>query len=144
MNVDVNYAAVLVAGVAAMVAGALWYVLFGKVITKIRTLTPEQASQIQKDSQKMYAIGFLLSLLTAYVLFYLMVMAQDFYGWSSVKAGVVSAFWAYIGIAMPVQASHILFGNYGDFSRKLKLFGINTGSQLLTMLVTGLVLGLMR
>lgn len=144
MNVDVNYAAVLVAGVAAMVAGALWYVLFGKVITKIRTLTPEQAAQIQKDSQKMYAIGFLLSLLTAYVLFYLMVMAQDFYGWGPVKAGVISSFWVYLGVAMPVQAAHILFGNYGELSRKLKLFGVNTGSQLLTMLVTGFVLGLMR
>ncbi len=144
MNVEVNYISVLVAGVGAMLAGALWYVAFGKALSRIRPLTPAQAAQIQKDSKKMYPIGFLLSLLTAYVLFYLMVMAKDFYGWGAVHAGVVSAFWAYLGIAMPVQAAHILFGNYGPLSQKIKLFGINTGAQLLTMLVTGLVLGIMN
>lgn len=143
MNIDINYTAILVAGVAAMAAGAIWYVVFAKTIGKVRALTPQQAAQIQNDSKKMYAIGFLLNLLTAYALFHLMVMAEQFYGWNAIAAGLAGSFWAYIGIAMPVQASHILFGNYGNFNTKLKLFSINTGGQLVSMLVAGAVLGLM-
>ena len=59
----------------------------------------------------------------------------------AVGFGVFTALLAYLGFVLPVQATHILFGNYGEFETKFKLLGINTGGQLLSLLTMGVVIG---
>lgn len=140
MNIEVNYLAVLLAGVATMVVGFLWYgpMLFAKPWMKLMGYTAESIKKEQANMGKTYGISFVLALLTAYVLSHVMVLSENFYGYAPVMAGLSSAFWMWLGFIMPVQATDVLFG-----SKKFKLFVINTGYQLASVLVMGVVLGLL-
>jgi len=141
MNVEVNYVAVLVAGVAAMAVGFLWYgpMLFAKPWMKLMGHTKETMEAGKKDMGKTYGVSFVLALVTAYVLSHVMGLSQSFYGYDAVMTGLTSGFWMWLGFIMPVQATDVLFGG-----KKWKLFGINTGYQLASVLVMGVVLGLMK
>jgi hypothetical protein len=140
MNIEVNYLAVLLAGVASMVVGFLWYgpMLFAKPWMKLMGHTKESIEKEKVNMGKTYGTSFVLALVTAYVLSHTMSLSQNFYNYSAVTAGLSSAFWMWLGFIMPVQATDVLFG-----SKKFKLFLINTGFQLASVLVMGVVLGLM-
>ncbi len=143
MTVDVHYLTILVASVVSMVAGAVWYIPFAKLLTKIRALTAAEEKQAQEQMGLMFGVGFVLNIIMALVLFFVVAIADTYYHWGAF-AGVFSALLMYIGFVVPVQASHILFGNYGHIHKKLKLFAINTGGQLVTMIVMGAIIGGMR
>lgn len=139
MTIDV--VPVLVAGIAATAVGVSWFVLFAGVLKKIRPLTPAEEEQAQRQMGIAFAVGVLLTLLMAVVLFHI-VTISDAYPAIPVVNGLLTALWVYVGFVMPVQATHIVFGNYGELETKLKLFGINTGGQLLSLLTMGVVIGL--
>jgi hypothetical protein len=140
MNIEVNYVAILVAGIASMVVGFLWYgpMLFGNVWMKLMGYTKESIEKEKTNMGKTYGISFVLALLTAYVLSHVMGLSQNFYHYDAVMTGVTSAFWMWLGFIMPVQATDVLFGN-----KKIKLFAVNTGYQLVSVIVMGIVLGVM-
>lgn len=140
MNVEVNYVAVLLAGVASMAVGFLWYgpMLFAKPWMKLMGHTKETIEAGKKDMGKMYGISFVLSLVMAYVLSHVMTFSENYYHYEMVTTGLTSAFWMWLGFVMPVQATDVLFGG-----KKWKLFAINTGYQLVSLLAMGVVLGLM-
>jgi hypothetical protein len=140
MNIEVNYLAVLLAGVASMVVGFLWYgpMLFAKPWMKLMGHTKESMEKEKTNMGKTYGISFVLALVTAYVLSHVMTLSQNFYNTGAVMTGLTSAFWMWLGFIMPVQATDVLFG-----SKKFKLFLINTGYQLASVLAMGVVLGLL-
>ena len=131
---------VLVAGIAATAVGILWYVAFAGVLKKVRPLSPAEEQQAQRQMKVAFGMGILLTLLMAIVLFYF-VTISDAYPASAVVNGLITALLAYLGFVLPVQATHILFGNYGEFGTKFKLLGINTGGQLVSLLTMGVVIG---
>lgn len=137
MNIDVNYIGVLVAAVVSMVVGFLWYspVLFGKPWMKLMGYTADGLKKAQKEMGKLYGVSFVLSLITAYILTHVMALSINFYHYSALSTGVISAFWMWLGFVMPVQATGETFGG-----KKWKLFAINTGYQLAAMLVMGVVI----
>ena len=141
MNVEVNYLAVLVAGVAAMAVGFLWYgqMMFGKSWMRLMGYTKESMEKAKKEMGKTYAMSFVFTLVMAYVLTHVMAMSQNFFGYGDMMTGLSSGFWMWLGFVMPVQATDVLFGG-----KKWKLFGINTGYQLVSLLVMGVVLGMMK
>ena len=140
MNIEVNYLAILVAGVATMVVGFLWYgpMLFAKPWMKLMGHTKETMEKEKANMGKTYGTSFVLALVTAYVLSHVMSLSQNFYHYDAVMTGLTSAFWMWLGFIMPVQATDVLFG-----SKKFKLFMINTGYQLASVLVMGVVLGVL-
>ena len=140
MNIDVNYLAVLVAAVAAMVVGFAWYspALFGKQWMKLMGYSSESLKKAQKEMGKWYGLSFVLALVTAYVLSHVMALGDNFYHYPRVQSGLTSAFWMWLGFVMPVQLMTEVFGG-----KKWKLFYINTGHQLVSMLVMGIVLGVL-
>lgn len=140
MDVQVNYLAVILAGVVSMAIGFLWYsyALFGRPWMKLMGYTKESLKEAQKKMGPMYGVSFILSLLTAYVLSHVMALSQNYYQYNMLLAGVGSAFWMWIGFIMPVQATDVIFGG-----KKWALFAIHTGYQLASMLAMGVVLGLM-
>lgn len=140
MNVEVNYFAVLLAAVAAMVVGFLWYSpsLFGKPWMKLKGYTAEALKKEQKDMGKYYGMSFVVALITGYVLSHVMTLSQNFFHYDKLSTGLITAFWMWLGFMMPVQLTDEIFGD-----KKWKLFGINTGYQLVSLLAMGLVLGLM-
>lgn len=144
MEVQVNYLAVLLAGVASMVVGFVWYspMLFGKEWAKLMGFTNESIKKAQKEMGKWYTVSFVLALVTGYVLSHVMTMAMNFFNYSPVSTGLTSAFWMWLGFIMPVQATGVIFGK-DKGKGEWKVFGINTGYQLVSLLVMGVVLGLM-
>jgi hypothetical protein len=139
MNVDVNYIGVLLAAVASMVVGFVWYspLLFANPWVKLMGHSMESMKAKQKEMGKTYAISFVVSLVTAYVLAHVMGLSRNFFGYDAMTTGLTTAFWMWLGFVAPVQLTDVLFGG-----KKLQLFGINTGYQLVALLAMGIVLGL--
>lgn len=141
MNIDVNYVAVLLAGVAATVVGFLWYspLLLGKPWMKQMGYSSADLKSEQKKMGKYYVVSFVLSLLMAYVLYHVMVMGMNFFQYPKMMSGLSSAFWMWLGFVMPVQATTTIFST----EKKWGLFAINTGYQLVSLLAMGVVLGML-
>ncbi len=140
MNVDVNYLAVVVASVVAMAAGFLWYspAVLGKPWMKLMGYSSESLQEAKKQMGKLYATSFVLTVVMAYMLFHVMTLSKSFYGYPSTSTGLTSGFSMWLGFVLPVQASDTLFG-----SKNWKLLGINSGYQLVSLLLMGLTIGLM-
>jgi len=140
MEVTINYLAVLIAAIASMGLGFLWYsqYLFGKQWAALKGFTDESLKAAQKSMGPLYALSFVLALLTSYLLVHVMNLSQSFYGNTPLQAGIASAFFMWLGFVMPTQVTAQIFGE-----KKWKLFGIDTGYQLAWMLLAGLIIGLM-
>lgn len=137
MNVPVNYLAIIVSGVAAMIVGFLWYspALFGKPWMKLMGFTEKSMEAAKKEMGKTYGISFLLALLMAYVLTHVIAMSENFYHYDKFMTGLTSGFWIWLGFVAPVQMTDVLFGG-----KKWSLFAINTGYQLASLIAMGIVL----
>lgn len=139
--IEVNYLALLVAGVAAMAVGFLWYspVLFAKPWMKLMGYTKESMEKEKQAMGKTYMISFLATLVMGYMLAHVMALSISYFNYPVLQAGLTTAFWMWLGFVAPVQLTDVLFG-----SKKWNLFFINTGYQLVSLLTMGLVLGLIR
>lgn len=140
MNVDINFIAVLLAAVVFMGIGFLWYhpMVLGKPWMKEKGLSADDLKKAQKEMGKFYGVAFVAGLLTAYVLAHVMVMAENFFHYSMLSTGLTSAFWMWLGFVMPTQLGATIFG-----SKNWKLFGIDTGYQLVGLLAMGVVIALL-
>jgi dipeptide/tripeptide permease len=139
MGVEVNYLSVLLAAVVSMVLGFLWYgPILGKPWMKEKGLTPEKLKKAQKEMGKLYGLSFVVSLVTGYVLFHIMTLSIAYFNYPQLHTGLISAFWVWLGFMMPVQLTATIFGE-----KNWKLFGIDTGYQLVSVLGMGVVLGLL-
>jgi hypothetical protein len=141
MGVEVNFLAVLLAGIAATALGFLWYspFLLGKPWMRERGLTPESIKASAAGVQKFYALSFVASLVTAFVLSHVMTLSQSYYNYSELQTGLTTAFWMWIGFMFPVQLTATIFGE----KRNFKLLGIDTGYQLASLIVMAVVLALL-
>ena len=138
MNITVNYLAVLLAAIASMVVGFIWYgPLFGKTWSKLKGFTKEDMEKGKKDVNKLYALTFVMALLEEYILSHVMQLSMAFFHTSPISTGLTTGFWMWAGFVVPVMVSLTIFGH-----KKLKLLSIDAGHQLATLLVMGIVLGL--
>jgi hypothetical protein len=138
--IEVNWIGILLSAVAAMVVGFVYYSPYvaGKPWMKLMGITPDNIKQRQSEMMKLYGISFVLALVTAFVLSHVITMSQTYFPeYTRLTSGIMSAFWMWLGFVMPVQLTDVLFGG-----KVLKLFAINTGYQLITLLVMGLILAL--
>lgn len=132
---EYNYLAILVAGVATMVIGAIWYgPLFGKPWMKEMGWDPsnqEQMAKMKKGMAANYFQAFILALVNAGVLVYVF----NAFNPASISAGLVIAFWLWLGLQVPLK--------YGDklWNRQsFQLFFINAAYQLVVILVMTAIL----
>ena len=140
MGITVNYLAVLIAAVASMALGFLWYspMLLGKPWMKLKGYTEEGLKSAQKQMGPLYGVSFFVALITAYVLSHVMALSTNFYHYPAVQTGLTSGFWMWLGFVMPVQVTAAIFGD-----KNWKLLGLDTGYQLVSLLAMGVVLGLL-
>lgn len=140
MNIEVNFLAVIAAGVVSMTLGFLWYspMVLGKLWMKEKGMTPESLKKEQKQMGKYYGISFLVSLITAYVLSHVMILSSSFFQYTALQTGLSSALWMWLGFIMPVQLTNTIFGE-----KNWKLFKIDTGYQLVSILSMGVVLAVL-
>lgn len=132
MPVEVNIVSVLIAAVAAMVVGFIWYSpsVFGAQWTKLTGMKMEDENN--KDMPKTYIIMFGLSVVTAYVMAYTLSFMQPTTTFLAAQTG----FWMWLGFAMPTTATKMLFSK----NKKMKLFLIDTGYTLLAFITIAVVL----
>jgi hypothetical protein len=134
----VNLWAVLVAAVATMVVGFLWYspLLFAKPWMLAMGYDPDDKAKIaemQKSAGKSYAISFVASLLSAFMLGKIIDIATV----DSALYGMKVGFGIWLAFVTTVQLTAKLFGN-----QSTKLYLINTGYQLVCYLVMGAILAM--
>ncbi len=132
---DINYLALIVAAIASMVIGSLWYgPLFGKAFMRAMGMDKpsggEQA-EMAKGMMISYAVQFVASL----VMFYVLAMFMGDLGQLTVSGGMMVGFWAWLGFVVPVKLADALWGG------KMILFWIGASNMLLTLLVAGAIIG---
>lgn len=140
MEVQVNFLAVLLAGIVSMAAGFFWYspMVLGKPWMKLKGYTADSLKKAQKEMGKLYGVSFVVSLITAYVLSHVMTLSVAFFHFGKLETGLITAFWMWLGFMMPVQLTATIFGD-----KKWKLLAIDSGYQLVSVLLMGVVLGIL-
>jgi hypothetical protein len=139
--VEVNYWAVLVAGVSSIVLGSLWYgPLFGKPWMAIMGYTQQSMEAAKnKGMTKIYLIAFGGALVMAYVLTHSIHTSVAFYNVSGYMVGLQAGFWNWLGFIAPVTLGVVLWEG-----KPWKLWLINAGYYLVLLLIVGLILALWR
>ena len=134
---EINYLAVLVCAVLAMVIGALWYgPLFGNMWLRVIGATEMDLATraaMQKKAMPLYVVQFLLTLFQVFVLAEQMAWG----GWKPQTLGV--SIFIFLGYVMPTIAASCMWNND---SRKIAWtrFLIQAGYQLVVFVLFGLIL----
>lgn len=138
---EINYWAVLVAGVVSMIIGGLWYgPLFGKMWMKGQGLDPndkERMEKMKKAAGSAYAQMFIGSLIQMYVFAHVLwafdaALTEKM---GPVAAGLQGGFWMWLGFILPVK--------YGDklwSGKKFNYVAIDLGYYLVLLLISGVIL----
>src|SRR5436190_1844431 len=131
----VNLWAVLVAAVATMPLGFLWYspLLFARPWMKLMGYDPNDKAKLQemqKGAGKLYAMTFVATLISAFVLAKIVEISTV----NQVPYAPKIGFAVWLGFVMTVQLTDMLFGK-----RPVKLFLINTGYQLVCYLTMAVI-----
>lgn len=135
-----NYLAILAAGVAAWITGALWYGVLGKhwVAALGKTMEAfkrEQAEKIGKPTAMLpFLLAFLANLIMAWVL--AGVIAHLGPGQVTIRNGIISAAFVWLGFVVTTIAVNNAFGG-----RKVMLTVIDSGHWLAALIVAGAVIG---
>lgn len=137
--VPVNYLAVILAAVASMVLGFLWYgPVFGKQWMALSGINPGNMDPAKKaQMNKLYAMAFVGSLVMAYVTSHALVFASSYTETTGVSAGLMVGFWNWLGFIAPVTLGGVLWEN-----KSWKLWGFNNAYHLVNLLLMGVILAL--
>ncbi len=132
----VNLWSVLVAAIATMILGFLWYspLLFARPWMVAMGYDPEDKAkmdEMRKSAGKSYGIAFVASLVAAFILGKII----DVTTVDSALYGMKIGFAMWLGFVTTVQLTAKLFGN-----QPTKLYLINTGYQLVCYLAMGAIL----
>ncbi len=137
MEISVNYWAVLVAGVAYMVIGALWYgPLFGKLWMRLAGVTPGNMKN-GMTAPKAMAIGFISALVMAQVLAHEQFVWSQFFGDSMglCAFALQLAFWLWLGFIATTQLGSVLWEG-----RSWKQFFLETTASFVSLFAMALIL----
>ena len=131
-EVVVNYVAVVVAAIAGMVLGAIWHgPLFGKVWMKAAGKTQKDIDASKKDMPKLYAITFVGSLISAYVLAVLI-------GWAdatSIALAVILTFLVWLGFVLTTALGPLLWED-----RNQQLFLIQVSYSFVSLILMAAII----
>lgn len=133
--VHINYLAVLVCGVLSMVVGAMWYgPVFGKLWMKQYNYTEED---LKKDFNpgKTYGLAVLGHVVMALVLAYIISLTNA----QTVSEGFRIAFSCWLGFIAVTMFVNKLFSR-----NTITIFFIDSGYQLINMIVFGILLVLWK
>lgn len=137
-EVSVNWLAIILATIAAMAVGYVWYgPLFGEKWMKLVKLSKKQ---VEKDWKKPMLIMLLLAFVQAFILSHFIAYAGYFYpDMSGIGIGLITAFWALVGFTLNGTITTNMFSRRPD-----ELTKIEAGNQLVTLLLMGVIIGILR
>ena len=133
-EIPINFWAVLVAAVVKMVVGAIWYSppLFARPWRAILNLSE---ADMKASLGKAMAVDFIGSLLMAFVLVHAVVYA----GAATVASGAAVGFFNWLGFIATVTIAQVTYER-----RPFRLFLINNGALLISLLIMGAILAVWR
>lgn len=136
MDVHVSLLGVLLAAVAAMVIGTIWYnpSVFGKQWMKAIGLTNKEMKVRASGAIGLLAIT---SLVTAYALSLFTTYYHAFVGGSGIKDGLATGLVAWAGFGLTTIVAHGVFE-----PRDRSVLYINIGNRLATLVAMGLIVGI--
>jgi hypothetical protein len=131
-QIPIDWWMIVLAALARMVVGSIWYspVAFVKPWQTLTGVTPES---MQKGLPKAIIVDLLLSLVLSFVLFHAVVYSGAATWWAGALVGALN----WLGF---VLATHLPLWAYEN--RPLKLIAIGTGSNLVSMVLMGLLFGI--
>jgi len=137
---SLNWLAILVAAIATMILGFLWYspLLFAKAWTREMGYDlndKAKMDEMRKSAGPAYAGSLAASLLSAFTLALILHGIRA----DSLHFGVMASFHIWLGFVATVQFTGALFTK-----QSMRLFAINTGYQLVCFLVMGAILVLWK
>lgn len=140
MSVEVNYLAVFLAAIGAMVVGAVWYSP-GVMGNSWMKLTHVKMNRRPPAGQmlKLYGVSFVLSFLTALILAHVSFLSNNFFHHNFLQDSVVTALWLWIGLTAARIVLHDMFEG-----RRKKLTLLTVSHELVTLLVMGVIIGLLK
>lgn len=128
-----NYLAILLAAVASFVIGFIWYMtLFGKVWQRLMGKT-------EGDKPKGMAMTMLMNFISILAMAFVFAVLVPLVGVINMDGYLKLAVMLWGGLIAPVMINNQLFGG-----KSWKLFPIDGGYQLLSMLTIAAVLSLMK
>lgn len=133
INLNTNWLAIIIAAVASMAVGFLWYskILFGNEWIELSGMKKGDIDQSKKGMAKTYSISTLAAFVTAFVL---KQFIDLFYIVSYIDA-LQLAFWIWFGFVATVMVTNVLYNK-----QSWKLFVINSGYQLASLMVMAVIL----
>ena len=138
MNVEINYLAVLIAGLSSMLVGSIWYMpkVFGTVWAKLAKVN---LNKKVPASQMIVLMTSTLgaSLVTAFILANVTFVTNYFLGNSYLQDALTTAFWLWLGLTALRVYVHDAFEG-----RPFKLTILTVGHELVTIMLMGLIIGL--
>jgi len=136
MDVEINVWAVIFAMLSSMAVGSAWYAqaAFGKQWVKLARV------DMKKDRGMVVPIvaTMVVSLITAYVLAHVAYLANTFFQNSFLADTLATAFWMWLGFTAARFITHDVFEG-----RPVRLTLINIAHEFVTIMIMGLVIGLM-
>lgn len=134
-DITVNHLAVLVAVIASVVVGFLWYgPLFGKMWISLMGFTKKQMEEGKKKGMgKSYAIMILGAFVTAYVLAHFVQLLNA----ATVKDAISAAFWIWLGFIATVMLGTVLWEG-----KSWKLYSLNIAYQFVSLALQAVILTL--
>jgi hypothetical protein len=134
-EIIVNFIAVIVAAVAQMIIGAIWYAppVFGKMWMKLTGISQKDIDEGKKQMPKTYAFAFVGALIMGYILAILLNLT----GAITIMDGLQIGFLVWLGFIATSSLSLVLFEG-----RKQELYLLNSGYNLVGILVMSAILAL--
>lgn len=131
MDVDVNFWAILVTGIASMVIGFVWYSkpVFGKAWMEAIGKTEDQLKKEAKPA--MYVWALILALIEAWILAIVIGVWDAITLWEGVQIG----FWMWVGFVLTTHSVNAMF----DMAPMKKVW-ISLGYHLVYLIVGGAIL----
>lgn len=143
MEIQINWWAVVLATVVAMVIGMVWYAkpVFGRSWIKL-TGRSEKDLDSMGSSMLPIALAVLGNLIAAWVLAHLVFLSHFFYAskdYSWLSSSLLTAFFVWLGFQVTLIMIHDSFEG-----RRKKLMAMTAVNQLVVLLAMGLVIGLLK
>lgn len=131
----VNYWAVLVAAIASMVIGGVWYgPLFGKMFMKEMGMDKWPKDK-QDAMKKKMGMSYFAQFIASLVMFYVLAGVVVGFGHTTLGGGMLTGFILWLGFVVPIKLGDLIWGG------NKKLFWLAVGNMLVTLLVAGGIIG---
>lgn len=136
--VPINLMAILVAAIAAVILGSVWYgPLFGKKWMHLMGIAMNPTPENKRKMMKSYVLMFIGTLLMAYVLAHVLIFSMAYMNTAGLDAGITAGIWVWLGFVAPTTVGMVLWEG-----KPWKLWFIVAGYYLVSIPMMGVILAL--